>query len=175
MASKEKQKAYSNLLKTKNWLNKRNLILLRDKHKCRECKSDEKLHVHHKIYINGRNPWEVPAKFLITLCEYCHNKVHEGKEISSFFKNETPLLTKMIEYEILRLANPKAPSPKTLRRLDAKKKSEMNEKRRQKLDLVKRQLEKKTWISKYARGLATKEDLAKVGIVLKYKLNNIKK
>jgi 5-methylcytosine-specific restriction endonuclease McrA len=39
------------------------------------------LHVHHKYYIEGRNPWEYSNDALITLCETCHDEKHSGKTI----------------------------------------------------------------------------------------------
>lgn len=35
------------------------------------------LNVHHKYYIQDRKPWEYPDEALITLCESCHQKMHE--------------------------------------------------------------------------------------------------
>lgn len=34
------------------------------------------LDVHHKVYRNGKNPWESPDEELITLCHSCHIKEH---------------------------------------------------------------------------------------------------
>lgn len=76
---------YSELLKDPRWQKKRLEIMQRDGFACALC-MDEKstLHVHHKKYINGRAPWEYEDKFLITLCDSCHEKQH-GKN-----KAETP-------------------------------------------------------------------------------------
>lgn len=37
------------------------------------------LHVHHKYYIEDRNPWEYDDDALITLCSDCHAKVHNSE------------------------------------------------------------------------------------------------
>lgn len=48
-----------------------------DGNKCVICGSKENLQVHHLFYpIPQEHIWEVPLKFLVTLCKDCHNKVH---------------------------------------------------------------------------------------------------
>jgi hypothetical protein len=39
------------------------------------------LHVHHKYYENGNEPWEYANNALITLCEKCHNEEPRAKVI----------------------------------------------------------------------------------------------
>lgn len=69
---------YSEKFKDPRWQKKRLEILNRDKFKCRVCKSDKKtLHVHHFVYLIGRDPWEYDDKILITLCEDCHEFIKE--------------------------------------------------------------------------------------------------
>lgn len=81
------KKEYSKLLNTNAWKNKRMIILTRDGFKCTKCeKSDCILHVHHKIYIAGRNPWEYNNKHLITLCKECHDEIHRTKKIKRYVK-----------------------------------------------------------------------------------------
>lgn len=68
----EKQ-SYSDKLKSPKWQKKRLEIMKRDDFTCKKCGDTEtQLHVHHKEYINGLDPWEYDNKFLITLCEDCH-------------------------------------------------------------------------------------------------------
>ena len=43
------------------------------------------LHVHHKYYIEDRNPWEYDENALITLCSDCHSEIHK--------QETTPLLS----------------------------------------------------------------------------------
>lgn len=81
MTNKEK---HSIEINSPEWKSKRIEILKRDGRKCRHCGSKERLHVHHCIYLFGKKLWEVPNKYLITLCENCHNKVHKNKPISDF-------------------------------------------------------------------------------------------
>jgi predicted nucleic-acid-binding Zn-ribbon protein len=62
---------YSDKLKDPRWQKKRLLIMSRDEFKCRMCgDSESTLHVHHLKY--SKDPWDVPNKDLITLCEDCH-------------------------------------------------------------------------------------------------------
>ena len=64
---------YSDLLKDVRWQKKRLTILKRDNWRCTGCGWNEgSMHVHHKIYLPGKRPWEYPNKTLATLCEACH-------------------------------------------------------------------------------------------------------
>lgn len=67
---------YKEILKEEKWSIKRREILLRDGHKCLNCESEWFLQVHHKVYINGRLPWEYSNCQLITLCDTCHSELH---------------------------------------------------------------------------------------------------
>lgn len=83
-------KNYIEILKSPEWIKKRCKIMKRDNFKCQSCGSKNKLQVHHKKYIKGKMPWEIQDKYLITLCENCHNKEHEGKHISEFKEKIKP-------------------------------------------------------------------------------------
>ena len=39
------------------------------------------LQVHHKYYITGRLPWDYRDDALVTLCQWCHQQVHENARI----------------------------------------------------------------------------------------------
>ena len=66
-------KTYSEKLKDPRWQRKRLKILERDDFICRKCLAHDKtLHVHHKFYAWGKDPWEYDDSVLITLCEICH-------------------------------------------------------------------------------------------------------
>lgn len=78
---------YAINLRSSQWKAKANHIRIRDKHRCKKCKiKGVELHVHHKYYIHGREPWEYPDSALTTLCESCHHGAHAGKDISEFYK-----------------------------------------------------------------------------------------
>lgn len=60
-------------LRDPRWQKKRLEILQRDNFTCQHCENAEKtLHVHHKTYFRGNQPWEYLSSFLVTLCEDCH-------------------------------------------------------------------------------------------------------
>ena len=85
---------YNELLQTTEWQDKRQQILERDYHQCRNCSSKEKLQVHHRQYHylpNGEkvNPWAYENKYLITLCVTCHEIGHEQYKVPSFRLNDS--------------------------------------------------------------------------------------
>jgi len=87
-------KSYSDKLKDPRWQKKRLEIMQRDKFMCRECgDTDNTLNVHHLNYIHGMQPWEYDNSDLKTLCELCHQAMHndyiEIKRIASTFDIET--------------------------------------------------------------------------------------
>lgn len=75
--------AYDRLLQDQRWFQKRAQILERDHKRCRVCHEDSHCIVHHRQYHFDRaaqhfvKPWEYKEKYLITLCEACHQKGHQ--------------------------------------------------------------------------------------------------
>lgn len=73
---------YRKLLLDVKWLDFRKRILERDKNRCVVCQSFKNLHIHHKQYHFSelsrayKKPWDYNTKYLITLCEKCHDKGH---------------------------------------------------------------------------------------------------
>lgn len=64
---------YSQKLLDPRWQKKRLEILNRDEFHCKSCyNSEATLHVHHRRYFPGRDPWDIDNEYLITLCESCH-------------------------------------------------------------------------------------------------------
>ncbi|MBR5914688.1 MAG: HNH endonuclease [Selenomonadaceae bacterium] len=62
-----------------NFWNVREYVLFRDKHECQQChgkSKDNVLNVHH---LESRKTGGDAPNNLITLCETCHKKYHEGK------------------------------------------------------------------------------------------------
>lgn len=81
------KKEYLELLQTDEWDKVRKRILSRDQYRCQCCGAENlRLNVHHKIYISGKKPWEVPDDVLVSLCDSCHSKAHENRTIGSFFR-----------------------------------------------------------------------------------------
>lgn len=69
---------YLEKLKDPRWQRKRLEILQRDKFMCQACGEDSHtLHVHHRYYIPGAEPWEAPSESLVTLCADCHETESE--------------------------------------------------------------------------------------------------
>ena len=68
-----KRSAYVEKLKDPRWQKKRLEILQRDEFTCQQCFNTEMcLHVHHRIYQRGKEPWDYSDSLLVTLCEECH-------------------------------------------------------------------------------------------------------
>ncbi len=64
---------YAEKLKDPRWQKKRLQILERDGWCCQNCCDPENtLHVHHRWYEKGKDPWDYPDECLVTLCEECH-------------------------------------------------------------------------------------------------------
>ena len=81
--SGNQEPSYEELLKRREWKDKRLKILKRDSFKCRCChKRKDPLQAHHLYYLiheDGRKalPWEYEDSALITLCRDCHKRFHE--------------------------------------------------------------------------------------------------
>ena len=83
---------------SKEWQNKRKVILKRDKNKCKRCGRTTNLQVHHKYYKKGRKVWNYPNRALITLCKTCHENEHKKKHNFYWFYI---ILAVLITYIIL--------------------------------------------------------------------------
>jgi hypothetical protein len=70
-----KKSAYAQKLLDPRWQKKRLEILQRDEWCCQQCFDNEStLHVHHRRYIYGRDPWDYPDQLLVALCASCHEE-----------------------------------------------------------------------------------------------------
>lgn len=83
---------YDQLLKTPQWGAKREEILLRDGHRCKNCQSTKGLQVHHRQYHMIKTqefvkPWEYSNRYLVTLCETCHMAGHQQYTVPVFNLN----------------------------------------------------------------------------------------
>ncbi len=79
---------YGEKLFDPRWISKRKAILRRDGNSCVICrKSNVKLQVHHKQYHFIKrlqkhvDPWDYDDRYLITLCESCHNRGHSKYQV----------------------------------------------------------------------------------------------
>lgn len=83
MVQTKRQQEYSEKLLHPKWRQLRSKILDRDKGMCVNCGCSERealLHVHHRYYITENEPWQYEPSALITLCEECHEKVHDYRK-----------------------------------------------------------------------------------------------
>ena len=66
-------KGYLEKLRDPRWQKRRLQICERDDWACQNCfDTKATLHVHHRYYENGEDPWEADDRALVTLCESCH-------------------------------------------------------------------------------------------------------
>lgn len=78
------------MLLTERWKQKREQILERDNRQCRNCGFANNLQVHHRQYhINSktgfkREPWDYDNKYLVTLCNSCHEAGHQQYQVPNF-------------------------------------------------------------------------------------------
>lgn len=68
--------SYADKLRRPEWQEKRAAIIKRAEGLCERCGEQGRLHVHHKLYISGRQPWEYRDDQLIALCPSCHEFAH---------------------------------------------------------------------------------------------------
>lgn len=82
-----KKPDYSKKLLDARWQKKRLEIMGRDCFTCQKCQATDHrtLHVHHRHYLFGRDPWDYPNELLVTLCATCHKQEEDcanlGKEM----------------------------------------------------------------------------------------------
>jgi len=88
--------SYSEKLQNPLWQKKRLHILNRDNFTCTLCGDKETtLHIHHKSYIRGKQPWEYNDDNLQTLCKHCHAVIEFFKK-----KSEDVIYINKESYEI---------------------------------------------------------------------------
>lgn len=70
----------TNLYADKKWAAYRERVIALDGGECIDCGRSRLdgvvLQVHHKVYINGRKPWEYDPSDCETLCKGCHAREH---------------------------------------------------------------------------------------------------
>lgn len=80
---------YSEKLKDPRWQRKRLEVMEAAGFHCEMCDAEDRtLHVHHKEYIKGREPWEYESSELQCLCEQCHETTHKLKRDIKFALSE---------------------------------------------------------------------------------------
>lgn len=103
--------SYSEKLRDPRWLARREQIITKADHKCRECgetaeqtreKSKGGLQVHHVIYLRKREPWDYPDDLLVCLCGECHF-ARQGMEDDAIFEFGR-LMGRMSQWQLYELA-----------------------------------------------------------------------
>jgi len=75
------QKTYFQKLQDPRWQKKRLEALEAAEWTCQCCMDSEStLHVHHRAYFKGREPWDYEVKQLEVLCKDCHESHHEEED-----------------------------------------------------------------------------------------------
>jgi len=70
---------YLEKLKDPRWQKKRLEIFNLYDFKCMACGTTEKeLHIHHRKYKRGREPWEYKNNEFFVLCIDCHDELHRA-------------------------------------------------------------------------------------------------
>jgi hypothetical protein len=70
----EFKERYHNYLKTKEWASRRIKVLKRDQFICQGCLKNKATQVHHTTY---QHIFNEPLFELVSVCDECHNKIHE--------------------------------------------------------------------------------------------------
>lgn len=80
--SSTESSAYAAKLKDPRWQKKRLEVLDRAGWACQMCgDSKSMLHVHHKQYLKGREPWDYDTDQLASLCATCHKDGHGSPDV----------------------------------------------------------------------------------------------
>lgn len=94
------------------WQRKKNYIQIRDQFTCQRCgDKTNTLDVHHRHYLQNRDPWDYPDQLLVLLCRDCHKEEEKfadmGKDLFEtmhywgFFNTEIrDILNKLIQERI---------------------------------------------------------------------------
>lgn len=96
---------YSEKLRDPRWQRKRLEILNRDEFTCQNCgDNNTTLHIHHRLYLKNKDPWDYESNLLITLCEICHSQESESID---FAINELTLAvkSKFLSHQILAISD----------------------------------------------------------------------
>lgn len=96
------KQTYAEKLKDQRWEDKRIHILRRDNSCCKLCGSHENLHVHHILYEEDTDPWDYDENYLITVCEFCHNRIHAQLQQNSHLKERLRTIEDDLVYRTMR-------------------------------------------------------------------------
>ena len=90
---------YSEKLKDPRWQRRRLEKMKQADFACEVCAdSTEELHVHHKQYLNGYEPWEYEDSLLLCLCRTCHDIMHMDQAKVKKHAERLAVETKLVRY-----------------------------------------------------------------------------
>jgi len=76
----EHRQKYLEKLKDPRWQKIRLKVFERDQWTCQSCyETETTLTVHHRYYLQDKEPWGYPIEALVTLCEECHREERENR------------------------------------------------------------------------------------------------
>jgi hypothetical protein len=85
-------KSYFEKLKDPRWQRRRLEAMEGAEFRCQLCHDDKStLHVHHKGYLKGRDPWEYDLEQLAVICESCHSLEHSGDDPYTYVGTFLPI------------------------------------------------------------------------------------
>lgn len=85
-------KSYYEKLKDPRWQRRRLEAMECAEFKCELCHDDKTtLHVHHKGYLKGRDPWDYELEQLSVICETCHASEHSGDDPYTYIGSFLPI------------------------------------------------------------------------------------
>ena len=68
---------YKDKLNDPRWIKFRKRVYAKDGYKCTICNTkDRPLNAHHRFYEKNKEPWEYSVDSLDTLCNWCHEFLH---------------------------------------------------------------------------------------------------
>lgn len=77
-------KTYSEKLRDSRWYDFRQMAFSRHGEYCQCCGQDtdfsKGIHVHHRRYISGLDPWQYEMNDVMVVCGFCHEEIHEAED-----------------------------------------------------------------------------------------------
>ncbi len=84
--------SYSQKLLDPRWQKKRLEVMQAHNFSCEICGDKEStLHIHHKQYLKGFEPWDYKLEQLSCVCENCHEENHSKKDLLTLICSYAPL------------------------------------------------------------------------------------
>lgn len=89
------------------WDAKRKHLYRLAEYKCQRCNcEDSPLHAHHRLYVQGRQPWDYPDDDFEVLCERCHAEHHRSGPTFFSVWNASPRIATPHRRRACRKADP---------------------------------------------------------------------